>query len=115
MEKKIRLAMWDFGHCDPKRCSGRKLAKMGHLRVLKPYQKFGGIILSPFAQIPISPSDGPLIEQKGICLIDCSWARVSEVNFNRLHNGKERVLPFLLAANTVNYGCLLYTSDAADE
>ena len=96
--------MWDFGHCDPKRCSGRKLARQGHLTVLKPYKRFGGLVLSPFATQPITPADLKIARSKGICLIDCSWARMEEVDLRRLHNGHERVLPFLLAANTVNYG-----------
>ena len=101
---KLKLAMWDFKHCDPKRCTGRKLERMHLLRSLKPYHKFPGIVLSPMAQKSVSPEDRDLVLSKGICVVDCSWNRVDEVNFARLHNGNERLLPYLLAANPVNYG-----------
>jgi len=101
---RLKLAMWDFKHCDPKRCTGRKLERMHLLRSLKPYHKFHGLVLSPMAQKSVSPEDRALVQSKGICVVDCSWNRVEEVNFARLHNGNERLLPYLLAANPVNYG-----------
>ena len=41
----IRLAMWDFEHCDPKRCSGKKLSRLGMVKILKISQKFRGIVM----------------------------------------------------------------------
>ena len=111
---RLTLAMWDFKHCDPKKCTGRKLERMHLLRSLKPYHRFPGLILSPMAEKSVSPEDRDLVLSKGICVVDCSWNRVDEVNFGRLHNGNERLLPFLLASNPVNYGkpCKLTCAEA---
>ena len=41
----IPLVMWDFGQCDPKRCTGRKLERFDKLTVIRPQQKCQGCLL----------------------------------------------------------------------
>ncbi|KAJ5257088.1 Ribosome biogenesis protein TSR3 [Penicillium angulare] len=100
----FRAACWDMGHCDPKRCSGKRLMKLGLMRELHIGQRFPGVIVSPNAKKVISPADKELMEQHGAAVVECSWVRVKEVPWSRIGGKCERLLPYLIAANTVNYG-----------
>jgi len=53
----------------------------------------------------VSPKDVDIVADYGISGINCSWNRLEEIPFNLMGKGKnQRLLPILLAANTVNYG-----------
>ncbi|XBW34718.1 hypothetical protein QEN19_000285 [Hanseniaspora menglaensis] len=102
----IKLAMWDFNHCDPKRCSGKKLERLGLIRSLKVGQSFKGIIVSPNGKKVVAPDDKEIIDISGCAVVECSWARLDEIPFGKIGGGgkTERLLPYLVAANQVNYG-----------
>ncbi|CDK25561.1 unnamed protein product [Kuraishia capsulata CBS 1993] len=99
-----KMAMWDFDHCDPKRCSGKKLERLGLIRSLRIGQKFQGVVVSPNGQGLVCPDDREIVETQGAAVVECSWARIEEIPFNRIGGKHERLLPYLLAANPVNYG-----------
>ncbi len=96
----MELLIYHADQCDPKKCSGRKLARFSLARLtrninsLKPF-----LVLSPFSEKALSPEDRGT---KGLAALDCSWAHAEEV-FARFRLN-ERALPFLVAANPVNFG-----------
>ncbi|KAJ4387952.1 ribosome biogenesis protein tsr3 [Gnomoniopsis smithogilvyi] len=100
----FKAACWDLGHCDPKRCSGKKLMRAGLMRDLHLGQRHSGVIITPNGKHTISPADKDLLDTYGAAVVECSWARTGEVQWNKVGGKCERLLPYLVAANTVNYG-----------
>ncbi|MDQ1282493.1 MAG: pre-rRNA-processing protein [Euryarchaeota archaeon] len=96
----MQLLVYHANQCDPKKCSGKKLARFDlvrlttHVNQLQPF-----LVLSPFSEKALSPEDRGA---RGLAALDCSWAHAEEV-FERLRLN-QRALPFLVAANPVNYG-----------
>jgi pre-rRNA-processing protein TSR3 len=96
----MQLLVYHANQCDPKKCSGKKLARFGLVRLtgrinqLRPF-----LVLSPFSEKALSPEDRGV---RGLAALDCSWAHAEEV-FSHT-SLQERALPFLVAANPVNYG-----------
>src|SRR5207237_10664138 len=57
-----KAACWDLGHCDAKRCSGKRLMRLGMMRELHVGQKFAGVVVSPKAKRIVSREDKELLE-----------------------------------------------------
>jgi pre-rRNA-processing protein TSR3 len=48
----VPVGMWDFDHCDPKRCSGKKLERHRLMTSLRVGSRFRGIVLSYVTSSP---------------------------------------------------------------
>ncbi|CAN1349167.1 18S rRNA aminocarboxypropyltransferase [Linum perenne] len=100
---KIQLAMWDFGQCDAKR-SCTKMIVSNAVNTLVATNFRAGIACHPVGTQCVSKEDHSLIQRKGMAVVDCSWARLNDVPFVKLKCPAPRLLPWLVAANPVNYG-----------
>ena len=91
---------------DPKKCSAKKLQRFGFVKLEKNLKKLPkhAILLSPVAEKSLSREDLPVAEKVGILAVDCSWKN-AEARFQKLEKMHvARALPFVVAANPVNYG-----------
>lgn len=100
----VPVAMWDFDHCDPRRCSGKKLARLGLITELRVGSRFRGVVVSPKGTLVVSPADKEIVGRDGVAVVECSWARIDDVPFSKIASPHERLLPYLLATNPTNYG-----------
>ena len=78
--------------------------KFGAAERLSLAQWFPGIVLSPFGDRCISFEDHGVISSRGLAVIDCSWAKLDDTPFSRIKAYQHRLLPYLVAANPINYG-----------
>lgn len=103
--KQVRLFVYHLRQCDPKRCTALKLGRFGAVRLVYRIKDIprGAVILDPFSLNAFSPADRERVEQRGLVAIDCSWVHADEF-FELMARGPSRCLPYLVAANPVNYG-----------
>jgi len=101
----LKIYIYHKNQCDPKRCTALKMGKLNMAKIIKDYRKIPrrALLLNPFSKIPVSVEDREIIERYGILALDCSWQHAREV-FKRVRFKNHRRLPFLIAANPVNYG-----------
>lgn len=88
------------GDDDPDKCTARRLHDFSLVTLHRSMAALpDGIVLNPQAERALSPGDaGP----SNLIALDCSWVSVDSAMFDI--RGIHRALPFLVAANPVNYG-----------
>ncbi len=100
----IHLHLYHARQCDPKKCTGKKLARFNLATLHESPRTLPreALFLDPFSEQALSPADDP---GRGLVVLDCSWEEVERV-FPALQSRRlvHRALPFLLASNAVNFG-----------
>jgi len=99
----IRLLAYHAGQCDPKKCTSLRLQRFELMTFVPRASALprGALLLTPQAERALSPADAPRAERRGLAIVDVSWKRG---RFPTVPQATARALPYLLAANPVNYG-----------
>ncbi len=100
----MKLFIYHANDCNPKKCTALKMIKLNKAILLKnPYKiPKNSLVLTPFSEKAVSPEDREIVERFGITGLDCSWKELEKIKRFKFKNG--RALPFLIAANPINYG-----------
>jgi len=107
----IPLYAYRDNSCDPRKCTVKKLEKAGFLKIFSKISQIprNTLLLDPTAEQALSPADRYV---KSLTVLDCSWVVLDTgaVCSWRIR----RALPFLMAANPVNFGkpCMLSSVEA---
>lgn len=89
---------------DPDKCTARKLARFNLARLVEEREvPQGALLLDPFAETALSRADADAAD-RALVALDCSWKRAREAFETLRPRTTPRALPYLLAANSVNYG-----------
>lgn len=87
------------GNDDPAKCTARKLARFDLATLHRSARSIpAGVVLDPHAEQAFSPAD----DSEALVALDCSWETATVEAFSL--RGPHRALPFLVAANPVNFG-----------
>lgn len=78
--------------------------KLNLMRELHVGQRHSGVVITPNGKQVVSPADRELVDTFGAAVVECSWARMKEIQWSKVGGRCERLLPYLVAANSVNYG-----------
>ncbi|ARS89040.1 DUF367 family protein [Natrarchaeobaculum aegyptiacum] len=90
------------GDDDPDKCTARRLERFDEAVLHRSMRQVPyGVVLNPHAEQALSPADAAEGLETLVAL-DCSWESAEAAAFRM--NGVHRALPFLVAANPVNYG-----------
>jgi pre-rRNA-processing protein TSR3 len=98
-----RLIIYHAGQCDPKKCTGHRLSRFKITENLKDMRRIprGATVLNPVSDVAFSKADRDSVLRTGLVALDCSWKQAEDI-FRRSKYGRQRALPYLLAANPIN-------------
>jgi pre-rRNA-processing protein TSR3 len=102
----VDITIYYTAQDDAKKNTALKLSKAGHAKLTDDLKRIPhhSVLLNPFAKKALSREDLPAMRKHGLLALDCSWAHAEEAFPVLLGNTFSRALPFLVAANPINYG-----------
>lgn len=112
----MTLPLWVYhvSQDDPKKNTARKLARFELVTLVDRIERVprGTILLDPYAEKALSPEDVRTAQERGVVALDCSWKLADQVFPAARAKTVPRALPYLMAANPVNYGKAFQLSTA---
>ena len=103
---KVRLVIVHYNEDDPRKCTARKMQRFEQAELVSSVRHVphDAVLLSPFAKKSLSMEDTAAVHRHGLVAVDCSWKTAEDVFGVLEAKNPSRALPFLVAANPVNYG-----------
>jgi pre-rRNA-processing protein TSR3 len=104
--REAEIVVYHAKQCDPRKCSALKLKRHGLVRIVYHVSQLprGAVVLNPFSERAFSPADRGRVDMRGLVALDLSWKHAGDVAGLLGLSGASRCLPYLVAANPVNYG-----------
>jgi pre-rRNA-processing protein TSR3 len=102
----IDVVVYHTGQDDPRKNTALRLEKTGKARLVDKVDQCPrhSVLLNPFAKKAVSREDLEDMRRHGLLALDCSWKQAEEAFPALLGQTRSRALPFLVAANPINYG-----------
>jgi pre-rRNA-processing protein TSR3 len=102
----IDVVVYHTSQDDPRKNTALRLEKMGKARLVDKVDQCPrhSVLLNPFAKKAVSREDLEDMRKHGLLALDCSWKQAEEAFPVLLGQTRSRALPFLVAANPINYG-----------
>lgn len=101
----ITIYAYLAGEDDPRKCTARKMVRFGMAKPIRRLSEIPGsaIVLDPTSSRALSPEDRGAMLEHGFAVLDLSWNMLDRTP-SAIMSRQRRALPFLLAANPVNWG-----------
>ncbi|MEM2124516.1 MAG: DUF367 family protein [Methanolinea sp.] len=97
----IRILAFRDDSCDPRKCTVKRLERAGLATVVPRISRLprNTLLLDPTAGKALSPADR---DRRTLSVLDCSWEVIDGIGLSSFRY--RRALPYLVAANPVNFG-----------
>jgi pre-rRNA-processing protein TSR3 len=102
----VDVVVYHLSQDDPRKNTALRMERAGKARLVDKVERCPrhAVLLNPFAKKAVSREDHEDMRKRGLLALDCSWRQAEAAFPALLGTTRSRALPFLVAANPVNYG-----------